>query len=264
MTTGLDIAEVVAVESRPVGRGWPALARARRLCVITGGGPATSSTDDEVRPVARTRILKPGFFKNEHLADLPFETRLCFAGLWTLADREGRLEDRPKRIKSELFPYDDMNIEASLDALADAGFVQRYTTNDGTPCLCIPNFLKHQRLHPREAPSTLDPPRSAQGMALDAPRRPASTSTSTSPDATLTGRFPEGGTPPLSGTQGQRRRRAPGGRAAGRAASAPVVGGLPDEGGPDTSPEGIAASMRVLEEVLAEPWPPPRTGDPDD
>ena len=28
-------------------------------------------------------------------------------GLWTQADREGRLEDRPMRLKASLFPYDE-------------------------------------------------------------------------------------------------------------------------------------------------------------
>jgi hypothetical protein len=33
--------------------------------------------------------------------------RLLFTGLWCLADREGRLEDRPAEIKAEIFSYDD-------------------------------------------------------------------------------------------------------------------------------------------------------------
>ena len=54
--------------------------------------------------MARARNIKPGFFKNELLAEMPPETRLLFMGLWCLADREGRFEDRPKKIKMELFP----------------------------------------------------------------------------------------------------------------------------------------------------------------
>jgi len=42
----------------------------------------------------RSRNIKPGFFKNEIIAEMPTETRLLFIGLWLLADREGRLEDR--------------------------------------------------------------------------------------------------------------------------------------------------------------------------
>ena len=48
--------------------------------------------------MARARNIKPGFFANENLAECDPLARLLFAGLWCLADREGRLEDRPKRI----------------------------------------------------------------------------------------------------------------------------------------------------------------------
>ena len=41
--------------------------------------------------MARARNIKPGFFRNADLAELTFEARLLFIGLWTLADSEGRL-----------------------------------------------------------------------------------------------------------------------------------------------------------------------------
>lgn len=56
--------------------------------------------------MARARNIKPGFFKNELLAEMPPEIRLLFMGLWCIADREGRFEERPKKIKMELFPCD--------------------------------------------------------------------------------------------------------------------------------------------------------------
>ncbi|WP_461949107.1 hypothetical protein ACOKPE_14565 [Acinetobacter baumannii] len=49
--------------------------------------------------MARSRNIKPSFFMNEDIIELPYEARLLFIGLWTLADREGRLENRPKKIK---------------------------------------------------------------------------------------------------------------------------------------------------------------------
>jgi len=79
--------------------------------------------------MARARNIKPGFFKNEDLVELPFEYRLLFAGLWTLADREGRLEDRPKRIKMELFPADNVDVDHGLGELERYGFIQRYEAN---------------------------------------------------------------------------------------------------------------------------------------
>jgi len=111
--------------------------------------------------VARSRILKPGFFLNEQLAALSFQARLCFAGLWLLADREGRLVDRPRRIKAELFPYDALELEPIIAALSDAGFIQRYIVND-TAYIAIPKFTDHQNPHVRETKSLLPAPDKAQ------------------------------------------------------------------------------------------------------
>jgi len=36
--------------------------------------------------MARSRNIKPGFFSNEHLAEVDFATRLLFIGMWAEAD----------------------------------------------------------------------------------------------------------------------------------------------------------------------------------
>lgn len=102
----------------------------------------------------RARILKPGFFTNDILAELPYEARLLFAGLWTIADREGRLEDRPKRIKGELFPFDNLDVDAMLEALNRHGFIHRYTSGS-LGMIHIRSFSKHQSPHFREPQSLL-------------------------------------------------------------------------------------------------------------
>lgn len=107
--------------------------------------------------MARARNIKPGFFKNEDLAELPFSTRLLFIGLWTLADREGRMEDRPKRVKMELFPGDDVNVEKGLNELHASGFITRYEV-DGGRFIEVTAFLKHQHPHFKEPPSTIPKP----------------------------------------------------------------------------------------------------------
>ena len=104
----------------------------------------------------RTRYLKPGFFENEYLAVLPAPARLLFAGLWLMADREGRLKDRPARIKGELFPYDNTNVAKHLTQLAEAGFIKRYEM-DGQRLIWIPTFLNHQKPYQHEPGSTLPP-----------------------------------------------------------------------------------------------------------
>lgn len=105
----------------------------------------------------RARNIKPAFFKNEFLAELPAEARLLFIGLWTLADREGRLEDRPKRIKIEIFPCDNFDIDDLLSQLNKASFIIRYKADD-INYIQIINFTKHQMPHHKEVASIIPAP----------------------------------------------------------------------------------------------------------
>lgn len=107
--------------------------------------------------MARARNIKPGFFKNEILAELSCETRLLFIGLWTIADREGRFEDRPKRIRAELFPFETFDVDAMLEQLQAAGFLRRYEVDD-VRYVEITNFVKHQDPHYKEKASVIPPP----------------------------------------------------------------------------------------------------------
>jgi hypothetical protein len=107
--------------------------------------------------MARARLIKPGFYKNEQLAECSLLARFIFPGLWMLADRRGRLEDRPKRLKADLLPYDDADVGALLDELAANGLLIRYEV-DGARLVQIVNFEKHQNCHAREVDSVLPPP----------------------------------------------------------------------------------------------------------
>ncbi len=102
----------------------------------------------------RSRSLKPGFFKNEVLAALGPYAQLLFEGLWCLADREGRLEDRPKRIKADTLPYFDVDVDEILDLLVSERFIVRYEV-EGLRCIWIPTFKLHQNPHKNEKPSIL-------------------------------------------------------------------------------------------------------------
>jgi len=111
----------------------------------------------------RTRYLKPEFFSDEDLAELPFQARLTFAGLWCYADRAGRLEDRPKFLKAMIFPYDNVDMEKQLETLSNGKhengtpFVQRYEAN-GIKLLQIVKWDKHQKPHHSEKESIFPPP----------------------------------------------------------------------------------------------------------
>ncbi len=116
----------------------------------------------------RIRTIKPQFFKNDELAELPMSARLLFIGLWTLADSEGRLEDRPRRIRAEIFPFDNIDADDLLSRLQSAGFIIRYTSSSGgqntergfgeMKVIQIVNFRKHQRITGSEAESESDFP----------------------------------------------------------------------------------------------------------
>lgn len=120
--------------------------------------------------MSRARNIKPGFFKNELLVELPFEYRLLFVGLWTMADRDGRLEDRPTKIRMELFPADAVDVNAGLQALHDAGFVVRYET-EGKRFIQVTEFAKHQNPHQKEAKSTIPAPCKPGASPVQAPAK---------------------------------------------------------------------------------------------
>lgn len=102
----------------------------------------------------RARLIKPGFFTNEDVVLLPPETQLLFIGLWTLADKEGRLEDRPLRIKMQIFPAANYDVNGMLTQLHDAKLIIRYVV-EGSSYIVIPKFTDHQHPHPNEAPSVI-------------------------------------------------------------------------------------------------------------
>ena len=94
---------------------------------------------------------------NDELAEVEPLGRLLFAGLWCIADREGRLEDRPKRIKAEVLPYDDCDVDDLLNKLAEREFIIRYEVN-GEKYIQVVNFIKHQNPHYKEVPSEIPAP----------------------------------------------------------------------------------------------------------
>lgn len=105
--------------------------------------------------MARSRNIKPSIMDNEDLADFDPLCRLLFVFLWMLADREGRLEDRPKRIAAKALPFDrSADVDKMLSDLAHAGFIHRYEVN-GCKVIQIVSFLKHQTPHGTEKDSVL-------------------------------------------------------------------------------------------------------------
>lgn len=116
----------------------------------------------------RSRSIKPGFFQNENLIELPFEYRLLFAGLWCMADREGRLEDRPKKIKLSIFPGDNVDCDVGLQALHDKGFILRYQI-ENVRYIQVLAWKKHQHPHVKEGASTIPAPCEHSAISVQVP-----------------------------------------------------------------------------------------------
>ena len=105
--------------------------------------------------MARARNIKPSLFKNEVLGVADPLLMILFTSLWCLADRAGRLEDRPLRIKAETFPYrDGIDVDKLLTDLERHGFIRRYVVGE-LRLIEVLNFTKHQKPHHTEKESEL-------------------------------------------------------------------------------------------------------------
>lgn len=102
----------------------------------------------------RARNIKPGFYKNDELACCSPWARLLAPGLWMMADRDGRLKDRPMMIKAEIFPFDALDVEPLLVELVKAKHITRYEV-DGRQYIQINNFAQHQNPHIKEKQSVI-------------------------------------------------------------------------------------------------------------
>lgn len=98
--------------------------------------------------MARIRSIKPETFDDPDLNVLSPLARWLFAGLWTQADRDGRMECDPRVLKVRLLPYDDVAVDSLLDELAPK-FITLYAV-DGKNYLQVNHFQEHQRPHPSE------------------------------------------------------------------------------------------------------------------
>jgi len=104
--------------------------------------------------VARIRTVKPEFFTSDDVCALSPLARLLFIGCWCEADREGRLEWRPRTLKRKYLPEDDCDAEEICQSLVASGLIILY----GQGLAYVTGFSKHQVINLREAQSKLPEP----------------------------------------------------------------------------------------------------------
>lgn len=108
--------------------------------------------------MARIRTVKPELAAHEGMFDLEETTglpvRFAWVMLFTVVDREGRFRWRPRTIKAQTLPHDNLDFSRVLDAWLTRGFVVKYRVGDEW-FGCIPTFTKHQVINNRESDSNL-------------------------------------------------------------------------------------------------------------
>lgn len=120
--------------------------------------------------MARIRTIKPEFWTDGKIVQLPFYVRLVFIGLWNFCDDAGYLLEEHDRIKMQIMPGDDVDVEASIDLLVACGLLSRHTLKSGGTALQINHFVDHQKIsHP--SPSKIAPEVSGKIRIRDEDRR---------------------------------------------------------------------------------------------
>lgn len=132
----------------------------------------------------RIRTIKPEFWTDEKVVQLPFRARLFFIGMWNFADDDGRLLNEPERLKMQIFPGDSVDVEALVDLLSAAEMIEVYALADGRSVIAIPNFARHQKIS-HASPSRLDIKRGRKQAVPATVRQAVATKYGCKPGTTL-------------------------------------------------------------------------------
>jgi uncharacterized phage protein (TIGR02220 family) len=94
---------------------------------------------------------------HKNLASCVIEAEVVVDRLPMLADREGRLFDRPEKIRSTIMPSRACDMNQVLQQLAQVGLIIRYEI-DMARYIQIVDFVGQQPLHWHESKSVIPPP----------------------------------------------------------------------------------------------------------
>lgn len=96
--------------------------------------------------MARIRVLNPEFWLDEEIATVSPHARLLYMGLWGICDDNyATFPNKPKWLKIQVFPFEEVDIPRLLDELSSIGKIVSFKSK-GEDFWWIKNFLKHQRI----------------------------------------------------------------------------------------------------------------------
>ena len=96
--------------------------------------------------MSRIRTTKPDLWTDPDFIDVSFPARLLFIAAKNFASDYGVMPDKPKQLKLQCFPGDDIDIDALVDELVNAGLWDRRTAPDGAKVLVVRAFNRHERV----------------------------------------------------------------------------------------------------------------------
>lgn len=119
----------------------------------------------------RIRTIKPEFWEDEHIAQLPAACRLFYIGCWNYADDQGVFKAHPIYLKSRIFPYDDIDQDEILDylqKLEEHKMIIRFS-HERDDYYVIRRFSQHQVIDKRYFRSSVPVELVAKVLGLPAP-----------------------------------------------------------------------------------------------
>lgn len=119
----------------------------------------------------RIRTIKPEFWEDEHIAQLPAVCRLFYIGCWNYADDQGVFKAHPVYLKSRIFPYDDIDtaeILTFLHKLEEHKMIIKFS-HERDDYYVIRRFSQHQVIDKRYFRSSVPVEFVAKVLGLPAP-----------------------------------------------------------------------------------------------
>lgn len=101
----------------------------------------------------RIRTIKPEFWDSEVIGRVSIPARLCFLGLFSMADDEGRIKGSARRVWKIVFGFDEIpvsDVDAMLNELVNQRLLRVYEVeSEGgqvDECMLITGWKEHQRV----------------------------------------------------------------------------------------------------------------------
>jgi hypothetical protein len=100
--------------------------------------------------MARARFIRPEFFTDTKLADMPMGASMLFAGIWCHSDLNGVFEYDARVLRSLIFGVRDevstAMVQQWLDVLLAAGILLAYRQADGKVWGVVKNWTRYQSI----------------------------------------------------------------------------------------------------------------------